>query len=169
VLVHGEIDKVGRARARHDAQRWWYYGNGDCLVLSDAQFAMGNYAGRNVILYGNRETNRAWEAVLPEQCPIELKQGEATLGRETMRGSDLGCFFVYPRRGENKTLVGVIGWTGSKGSHATSTVSIFSAGVGIPDYLLFGSDVFTKGDGGVHAAGWFDHAWQLTSVKARPQ
>ncbi|MHC4846997.1 MAG: carboxylesterase family protein, partial [Planctomycetota bacterium] len=67
VLVYGAVDKLGRSRARHDAQRWWYYGNGDCTVVSDAQFAMGNFSGRNVILYGNRETNRAWDLVVPEQ------------------------------------------------------------------------------------------------------
>jgi pimeloyl-ACP methyl ester carboxylesterase len=169
VLVYGATDKVARSRARIDAQLWWYYGNGDCTVVSDEQFRVGNYAGRNVILYGNAETNRAWESVVPEQCPIHLRQGEARLGKKTFDGRDLGCLLVYPRRGESEALVGVIGWTGAAGARATENIPLFSAGVGIPDYALFGADVLTKGDGGVRAAGWFDHAWQLVSEPAHPQ
>jgi dienelactone hydrolase len=169
VLVYGATDKLARMRARLDAQRWWYYGNGDCPVLSDEEFRLGSYAGRNVILYGNAETNGAWASVVPEQCPIELRQGAARLGRKAFDGGDLGCMFVYPRRGESEALVGVIGWTGAAGARATLTVPFFSAGVGIPDYVLFGSDVLAKGDGGVRDAGWFDHAWQLISEPAPPR
>jgi len=169
VLVHGASDRLGRMRARLDAQRWWYYGNGDCAVVTDAQFALGDFAGRNVILYGNAETNRAWDAVLPGECPVGLRQGSARLGREVHEGGDLGCLLVYPRRGEAEALVGVVGWTGPKGARATAAVPYFSAGVGLPDYVLFGADVLGKGDAGVRAAGWFDHAWQLVSGEVRPQ
>ncbi|MEM8882450.1 MAG: prolyl oligopeptidase family serine peptidase [Planctomycetota bacterium] len=167
VLVYGDSDRFGRARALLDAQRWWYYGNGDCAVLSDREFAQGDYRGRNVILYGNAESNRAWSAVVPDACPIQLRQGEAKLGARVMQGDDLGCFFVYPRRGETDALVGVVGWTGLAGGRATTAVSYFSAGVGLPDYTLFGADVLAKGDAGVRAAGWFDHAWQVIATPAR--
>ena len=55
----------------------------------------------------------------------------------------------------------LVGHTGDRGARTGVAVSIFGSGVGIPDYMIFGSDVLTKGDGGVRAAGWFDHAWRL--------
>jgi len=35
------------------------------------------------------------------------------------------------------------------------------SGVGYPDYALFSDAILAKGDAGVLAAGWFDHAWGL--------
>lgn len=163
VLVHGAADRLGASRARLDAQRWWYIGNGDCAVLTDEQFAMGDYSGRNVILYGNSETNRAWASVVPENCPIVLRQGEAVVNGESHKARDLGCVFVYPRRGEKAALVGVVGWTGRAGALTSATIPLFVAGVGIPDYVLFSSKTLTEGDLGVRTAGWFDHRWRLPS------
>ena len=37
----------------------------------------------------------------------------------------------------------------------------FVSGVGIPDYVVWSTDVLAEGDGGVLAAGWFDHRWQV--------
>jgi len=161
VIVYAASDPLARQRAIYDAQRWWYIANGDCTVVSDSQFLFGNFRERNVILYGNADTNLAWKAVLPEYCPINVRAGSVEIGRKNYQGTDLSCFFVYPRRGATKALVGVIAHTGDRGARAGVAVSIFGSGVGIPDYMIFGSDVLTKGDAGVKAAGWFDHTWGL--------
>jgi len=162
VFVYAASDPASRARALYDAQRWWYIGNGDCTVVSDAQFLFGNYSDRNVILYGNADGNRAWKRVLADTCPIDVRQGAVTIGKQRYEGDDLGCFFVYPRKGEAQALVGVVGYSGVTGARAGANVSVFAAGVGIPDYMVFGSDVLRKGDDGVRAAGWFDHGWKVT-------
>ena len=161
VLVYGSSDAASRQRALYDAQRWWYVGNGDCTVVSDAQFLFGNFSGRNVILYGNADTNAAFQRVLSGSCPIDLRNGAATIGGKRYEGADLGCFFVYPRKGEANTLVGVVGHTGPAGARAGANVSVFSSGVGIPDYMLFGAEFLRKGDAAVRAAGWFNHAWNI--------
>ena len=44
---------------------------------------------------------------------------------------------VYYRRGDDVALVGVVGWTGRAGALTSSTIPLFVAGVGIPDYALF--------------------------------
>jgi len=161
VLVYAASDPLARQRALYDSQRWWYIANGDCTVVSDAQFLFGNFKDRNVILYGNADTNQAWKSVVPENCPLDVRKGFVQMGRQRYEGNDLSCFFVFPRRGESDALVGIIGHTGDRGARAGVAVSIFGSGVGIPDYMIFGSDVLTKGDAGVRAAGWFDHAWKL--------
>jgi len=161
VLVYPASDPLARRRALYDAQRWWYIANGDCTVVSDAQFLFGNFAGRNVILYGNADSNQAWKTTVPESCPLKVRKGVVEMGKKRYEGDDLSCFFVYPRRNSADSLVGVIGHTGDRGARAGVAVSIFGSGVGIPDYMVFGSDVLTQGDAGVRAAGWFDHAWRL--------
>jgi hypothetical protein len=86
--------------------------------------------------------------------------------------------FVRPRRidAEHKDasafLVGAFADTGVRGARLGYTLAPFTSGVGYPDYALFNSDVLAKGDGGVLAAGWFDHAWKLDAsayVRAEPQ
>ncbi len=57
-------------RARHDAEQWWYRANGQAQILSDVEYLAGGFEHRDVILYGNRDTNAAWESVLDESCPI---------------------------------------------------------------------------------------------------
>jgi len=161
VLVYAASDPLARQRALYDAQRWWYVANGDCTVVSDAQFLFGNFADRNVILYGNADSNQAWKSVLPANCPLSVRNGAVEMNGKRHEGDDLSCFFVYPRRGSDSALVGVIGHTGDRGARAGAAVSIFGSGVGIPDYMIFGADVLTQGDAGVHAAGWFDHSWRL--------
>ena len=51
--------------------------------------------------------------------------------------------------------------TGVVGTRLGYTLGQFISGVGVPDYVVFDSSVLEKGDGGVHAAGWFDHNWKL--------
>jgi hypothetical protein len=48
------------ARARFDAQTWWYRGNGAAEVLPDARFDPEQFKGRNVVLYGHADQNAAF-------------------------------------------------------------------------------------------------------------
>ncbi len=161
VMVYGERDGEAMRRARYDAQAWWYRANGDAAVVSDAEFAAGDFAGRNVILYGNATTNRAFAGVLPPECPIRVEQGSLRAGERRFAGSGLGCLFVHPRAGEAEALVGVVGHTGSSGARLGYNLLFFVSGVGYPDYALFGEQILAAGDEGVLMAGWFDHRWEL--------
>ena len=51
------------------------------------------------------------------------------------------------------------------------SLSLFISGVGYPDYAVYGPEVLAQGDGGVLAAGFLDHRWQLpaTSSEAPPE
>ena len=58
VLVYGthgtaEENAWALARARYDAETFWYRGNGSIDVLSDRTFNPAHELDRNVVLYGN--------------------------------------------------------------------------------------------------------------------
>jgi len=165
VLVYGAGDPEGLARARYDAQAWWYRGNGDTLVLSDAEFLGSGYDKGNVILYGNAANNRAFAAVLPEACPIGVGGDAITVAGKRFPGAGLGCLFVYPRKGVDGALVGVCGWTGRAGARLGYALLPFVSGVGYPDYAVFDGTILARGDEGVLAAGWFDHRWRLPAER----
>jgi len=168
VMVYGTKgndteDRTLYERARYDLHIWSYRGRGCAPLLSDTEFLAqrdGKLADRNVILYGNQETNGAWSAVLAKSCPIGAKRGKLTLRGKVFEGDDLGAVFVQPRAGSSLALVGVFADTGPKGARLGNTLLTFVSGVGYPDYAVFTSKILQDRDAGVLAAGWFDHAWR---------
>lgn len=165
-------------RARYDLETWWYRANGTPDIHSDKDFLATQLdAPRNVILYGNADTNSAWSKLIDSSCPVRAKRGEIALGDREWNGDGLGGVFVWPRTIERKGakpvrhLVGVFADTGITGTRLGYGLAPFISGVGYPDYALFSTDVLAQGDGGVLAAGWFDHAWKLDGrgyVRADP-
>lgn len=179
VLVHGTAgspaeDRELLERARYDAALWWYRANGHAPVLSDVQLLaqLDEHASRNVILYGNRDTNAAWSALLGDEGPVDARRGALRCGERTFEGDSLGALFVRPRRppappdprrpgAPDPGLVGVFADSGVAGSRLGYALSPFISGVGYPDYALFSAEILASGDGGVLAAGWFAHDWSL--------
>jgi len=155
------------SRARGDLQQWWYRGNGSCEIISDTQLRAdaARHAGRNLVLYGNADTNSAWERLLADS-PLVARRGHMRLGEREWRGDALGAVFVRrasfgPEGAEEPCLVGVFADSGRPGALAGFNLAPFTSGVGYPDYAIWGEELHAKGDGGVLAAGWFDHAWKL--------
>ena len=149
-------------RARYDAQRWWYRGRGQTIVISDKVWeAKLSGQSRGVVLYGNADTNHLWDRLLGK-APFRVTRERVTLGDQTWSGDDLAAAFVYPRQDQpGSSLVAVLAGTGDVGTRMGHRLRIFLAGSGIPDYVVWGSDVLQTGDGGVRAAGWFDDRWKL--------
>ncbi len=159
-----EEQRESLARARFDSQRWFYRAFGDAPLVPDTALLdperQAEFAGRNLILYGNADTNRAWGAVVPEDCPLQARRGAIHLGEREWTGEDKAALFVFPRAGEAETLVGAFADTGAAGARLGYTLSPFLAGVGVPDYAIYDAEVLASGDGGVLAAGWWDHGWR---------
>lgn len=163
-LVYGtqgteEETRESFERARMDAQAWWYRGNGRAPIVSDVEFestAWGNLHW-SVILYGNAETNGAWDSLVGADSPIQVTRDSVRIGDHHWAGDDLGCVFVRPRR--EGQLVGVVANTGLQGARLGYTHAYFVSGVGYPDYAAFSSKVLQEGDGGVLAAGFYDQDW----------
>ncbi len=161
-----EENAASLARARFDAQTWWVRGNGDAELFTDAEYlAHGplRTSGpdgprpRNVILYGNADTNAAWKLV-PADFPLEVRRGSVRLGEAKWEGDALGALALGP---VEHVLFAVLGSSGPAADRAAASLSLFVSGVGYPDYVVYGPEVLAVGDGGVRAAGFFDHRWRL--------
>jgi poly(3-hydroxybutyrate) depolymerase len=106
VLVYGTQGTAAEnawalAKARYDAETFWYRGNGSMEVVSDTEFLLLKDQDFNVILYGHAEGNAAWKALLADS-PVQVKRGAVRLGEREIKGKDLGCLFVRPRPGSGR-------------------------------------------------------------------
>jgi dienelactone hydrolase len=153
-------DAQAFAKARFDAEMFWYRGNGGIEVLPDTDFDPAKYKDRSVILYGNADTNAAWPKLLAE-CPVEVRRGRARVGGRLYAGADIAAYFVRARHGSDIASVGVVAWTGRAGWVAASPGQYFISGAGFPDLLLFTAETLRSGTGGVRTIGWFGDEWSL--------
>ncbi len=148
------------AKARYDAETFWYRGNGAVDVVSDLVFDPSVEQDRNLVLYGNAKTNKAWNALLSDS-PVQMTPGRVRLGERELAGEDLACLFVRPRPGSDRALIGVVSGSGLAGMKLTNRLPYFVSGVGYPDCLILGSESFTQGAAGVRVAGFFGTDWSV--------
>jgi pimeloyl-ACP methyl ester carboxylesterase len=162
VGTHGIPAENGWAlqKARFDAETFWYRGNAFLEIVTDANFDAAKDRDRNVVLYGNADTNSAWTALLGDS-PVQVKSGLVKLGSREFKGDNLGCFFIRPRPGSDAATVGAIAGTGVKGMRLTDRLPYFVSGIAYPDCVLMGDDVWSKGLSGVKAAGFFGNDWTV--------
>jgi hypothetical protein len=150
------------AKARYDAETFWYRGNGSIEVVADVDFDPKDEPDRNVIVYGNADTHAVWNALLADS-PVEVKRGSAQVGTKNETGGDLACLFVRPRPGSDKASVGVVTGTGLPGMRLTDRMPYFISGVAYPDCIILGPESLAKGVEGVRAAGFFGNDWSVPS------
>ncbi len=164
-LVYGtrgtpEENAILAAKARHDAELWWYRANGAVDVLADVDFEPRNGPDRGVVLYGNADTNAQW-APLVGDGPVEVRRTSVRVGTRTIVGDDLGCLFVRPRAGSAVGCVAVVAGTGVAGQRLLDRMPYLASGVGLPDVTVFGAEMLEKGAVGVRAAGFFGPTWGM--------
>ncbi len=148
------------ARARLDAESFWYRGNGSVDVIADRDFDASRQRDRNVILYGNADTHGAWKALLAES-PLQVSRGKVTVGERAEKGDDLACVFVRPRPGSETSLVGVVSGSGLAGMKLTERLGYFVSGSGFPDVVVIGPEMLTREYEGVRGAGYFGMDWSV--------
>jgi poly(3-hydroxybutyrate) depolymerase len=165
VLVYGTggtPDERARTfqKARFDAETFWYRGNGSVDVVSDKVFDPAQDRDRNVVLYGNADTNALWSRLLGGS-PVEVRSTRIKVGERDFQGADLGIYFVRPREGSAVASVGAVAWTGAAGWAAVLPVQYFVSGAGFPDLMLVSADMLKSGTAGVRAIGWFGNDWSV--------
>ncbi len=101
VLVFGtqgsaEENAWAVAKARFDAETFWYRGNGSLEALPDTEFDPAAYRNRNVVLYGNADTNAAWSLLLPASS-VQVRRGEVRIDVRREEAGDLAVLFVQPK------------------------------------------------------------------------
>jgi pimeloyl-ACP methyl ester carboxylesterase len=155
-----EENKWSLNKARYDAETFWYRGNGSADVISDREFKPKDYADRNVILYGNSDTNRAWSILLAD-CPLQLTRKQASIGDRIVVDPRLATLFVYPKPDSTQNVVGVVGGTGIEGLRSTNSMRYFVSGIAFPDLMLVSADYLDRGTSALVAAGFWDSNWQV--------
>jgi len=160
--TRGAPEEQARAfnKARFDAEMFWYRGNGSVDVIADTAFDPAKARDRNVVLYGNADTNAAW-AGLMGGSPIDVRAGRIRAGEREFPGGDLAAYFIRPRADSAIASVGAVAWTGAAGWVAASPGQYFVSGAGFPDVLVFSADVFRLGTAAIKAIGWFGNDWRV--------
>ena len=152
-------------KARYDAETWYYRSNGAVDVISDKEFSLEKYKDRGVIIFGNKSTNSAWNAVLID-CPIQVERNKIVAGNKSWQGDDLAAYFVWPIKSSSIASVAVITGTGIKGMHAANANQYFAGASGFPDFMIFSSQMMLSGPMGLKMAGFFDNNWNLSVTDA---
>lgn len=160
--THGTVveNALTMARARYDAETFWYRGNGSVDVIPDTVFHADRDRDRGVVLYGNADTNSAWKPLL-DGSPVEVRRGAVRVGTREFTGDDLACLVIRPRPGSRLASVAAVAGSGLAGIRLTERLPIWSSGIGLPDVLVVGSDALDRGLAGVRAAGFFGQAWGM--------
>jgi len=143
------------AKARYDAEVFWYSGNGSIDVIADNAFDPKAEPDRNVVLYGHSGMNAAWKPLLGDS-PVQVDAADVSVGGRIVKREGLGALLVRPRPGSNRAMVAAIAGTGSSGLRATGRLPYFASGVGYPDWTLFDSK-------GVVGSGYFGNDWKIES------
>ncbi|MFD2145773.1 hypothetical protein [Mucilaginibacter antarcticus] len=148
------------AKARYDAESWYYRGNGAFDIISDKVYSKAKYAGRNVVLVGNATTNSAWKILLGD-CPVNVANGLVKVGAKQYTGTDLATYFVWPIAGTASNSVSVISGTGIEGLRAANANQYFTGGSGFADVMVFRASMLKDGIGQVSYAGFYDNQWKV--------
>ncbi|MBI5863351.1 MAG: prolyl oligopeptidase family serine peptidase, partial [Planctomycetes bacterium] len=154
-------------KARYDAEAWWYRGNGCATIMTDAQYldqAKAASDPRNVILYGNAQTNAAWPQLLGDS-PVQVDRGGVRIGERSIQGENLAVLLIRPLPGNPMGSVGVVSGTGVEGFRLTERIPYFVSGVGYPDCIVLSTDCLARGVEGVRAAGFFANDWSLQGAE----
>jgi dienelactone hydrolase len=148
------------AKARFDAETFWYRGNGSFDVIADTDFNPALEPDRNVVLYGNADTNAAWSALLGDS-PIQTSRAGVSIDGRALPGDNLGAIFIRPRPGSDIASVGAVSGSSVLGCRLTDRLPWFVSGVAYPDFLVVGPETFSDGIAGIRAAGIFANDWTI--------
>lgn len=165
VFVYGTIgsndeNEWAFAKAKYDSEQFWYQGNGAIEVISDSEFNSTNYEERNIIVYGNSETNSAWKILLANS-PIQVNRECVRIKEREFLSNDLACLFIRPKENNKKNLIGVISGTGIIGLKLSNSIPFMSPGFTYPDVTVFSSELLTDKERGYRAAGFFGYDWSV--------
>jgi len=147
-------------KARYDAEKFWYQGNGGIEIIPDIEFNANQGKDRSVIIYGNRNTNSAWNFVLNES-PVQVENGLITVGEKKFTGNSLACMCVRPRPGSSFAYVAFVSGSGIAGMRLTTRLPYMNPGIGLPDCTILNQDIVNTGEKGVLMTGFFGLDWSI--------
>ncbi len=147
-------------RARHDAEVFWYRGNGSVDVVPDSAWKTIAETDRSVIVYGNASINAAWRELLADS-PIDIRRDAWQTPSSPLDPTPVACLLVRPRPHSLTASVAAIGGTHLAALRATDRLPLFSSGTGYPDLLLVAPDYLQNGAAAVKLTGYFGQDWSF--------
>ncbi len=149
------MDKV-----RLDAETLWYRGNGSVDMVPDVAFDAASHPDRNVVLYGNADTNSAWSQLLKDS-PVQVWRNRIQVGDRTFEGERLATLFLRPRADSDTASVLVISGSGPDGVRLSGKQSLFVPFVRYPDCIVLSGNELDTGTATVEVAGYFGLDWSV--------
>jgi len=150
------------AKARYDAETFWYRGNASAQTVPDTAFDPARFADRTVVIYGNAQSNAAWKSLLSDS-PVQVRRGTVTVGDRFFEGDDLSAIFVQPRPDSDIASVVVVSGTGPTGMRSTYPVSFFPSFVRFPDCVIARVDSQQRNGKENVAVGYFGLDWSVNN------
>lgn len=147
-------------KARFDADTFWYKANGNIELVADTNFSPKDYPNRNVVIYGNKSNNAAWDKLL-KNSPVQVYNNKLNFGNRSLTGSNWGLYFIVPRADSDFASVGVVTATGPMGMKAAYANHYLVNGTTFPDLMLFDETVLVQGTSAVKCAGFFGNDWSI--------
>lgn len=151
-------------KARYDAETWWMRANASPEIIADTDLDFKKDPDRDLILYGNAQTNKAWPDAFPN-CPIQVSRGGVTLGDQHFDGDHYGVIYERPRPGSKTAMVAAIGSTGPIGSRLLYGMPYLAPMIGFPDFLIINDKLGVKGANAVSATGYWGPDWSLAGAE----
>ena len=152
-------------RAKYDAQKFEYIGNGSIEIITDKEFSNASYIDRNVVLYGNKNNNVAWNTLLRD-CPIQVSNNQLQIGDKILKGEKWGSYFIYPRYDSDIASVGVVTATGTGGMKA-AFANDYVGRTAYPDVIIFDETMMKDGIKGIKCCGFFGNDWSIENGDIR--
>ncbi len=149
-------------RARFDAEKFWYRGNGSVDLIADNEFDPSEHPNRNVVLYGNATNNRTWEKLLKD-CPLQVREGALHLGEIRLDGTSWGAYFVYPRPDSDTATIGVVTASGAEGMKAAYANHYLVNGTNFADVMIFDDRFLTYGAQALKCVGFWGNDWSVSA------
>ncbi|MCK0136272.1 alpha/beta fold hydrolase [Arenibacter sp. S6351L] len=147
-------------KARFDADTFWYKANGNIELVADTDFSLRDYPNQNVVVYGNKNNNAAWDKLLKDS-PVQVFNNKLNFGSRSISGNNWGMYFIVPRADSDVASVGVVTATGLLGMKAAYANHYLVNGTTFPDLMLFDETVLAQGTSAVKCAGFFGNDWSI--------
>jgi poly(3-hydroxybutyrate) depolymerase len=147
-------------KSRYDAERLWYQGNASIEVIKDDDFDLAKYKDRSVILFGNSETNSAWDKLLSDS-PVQVDNKKVKVGDKEYKGGDLTCLFIRPRKDSEFASVGVVSGTGIEGMRLANFALYHHPYISFPDVTVYDSGILKSDNDGIMITGYFGNDWSI--------
>lgn len=150
------------AKARYDAEMFYYRGNGSVDIMTDKEWVANPTKGRSLVVYGNEQINTGFGFGLSKRPFFVGEDGYSH--RNTKGGNLTGSLAgIFHYRGQEEGISNLIfAGTDMVGCRLLNRVPFFVSGAGFPDLFVFRPSLL-KGNlkDGVVEAGYFGNDWSI--------